>query len=138
MGHSCLEEAYDEDDACPNCSTLRPVHSPTESVVTEIPVYIRRFENGSGANAEAPRTNFDGYEGLQQLASPSSNDIDPEVTPPKSLSQASSDAQNASQLRELLTNALDSFTQLWITEGMKLQEEDRLALIEKTQRALSG
>ena len=56
VGHACLEDIYDDANVCGKCSALRPVRSPADSVVTEIPMYVSRFKGESEANREVRNT----------------------------------------------------------------------------------
>ena len=137
VGHSCLEEVYDEEDACWNCSTPRPAQHLTEPVVSEQPVYIRRFVDGPKTAAKAQKMDHHVYEDLQQPDS-LADETELEVTYLKPLFQASLGAKDAPQVRTRLIDAIDCFVQLWKSEAGKLRVQDRAFVVDRAQQALAG
>ena len=136
VGDACLEDIYDEDDTCWNCSARRPDSSSVETSIHNGPVHIERFIGKTQTPANVlgadHASNLD-VESISRLQITDSDDASSKTSLEEALQTPGVPLPFPS-----LTQALEMFLNLWATHNDKLSQQERHGIVDRTQRALAG
>ena len=140
VGSACVEEVYDDDEICWNCSSSRPAPasqtSETDKRFADIPAHIRRFTRRSDSLPSPSITTALQPAEHHNKVTIANVQTTISFLPLTSLTPSRGGETLTSQ--ERLKDALQTFLHSWQTENTNLSESERYEILGEAQIAIAG